>query len=851
MVAKSRYDFLGGYEHDTKGGVLHVANHHISPGKKQWTWGNGKFGRAWDRNLTDGDEAYVELMCGVYTDNQPDFSWIMPHEEKSFSQYFFPYHELGVVKNATREASINIDAGTDFFELRILTTSILNDCKIAVYKGDTVIFEDHYDASPTKIYSKKIKPDTDYNFKELSFKVLDNDGNELVSWAPEVSNINDIPLPAIAPMEPEKVESIEELFLIGQHIEQYRHATYNPLDYYNEALRRTPGDIRCNNAIGLWFLRNGMFEKAEGHFMRAIQTMSKYNSNPINGEPLFNLGLALKYLGRNEEAYDKFYKSTWNSSFKNAGFYHIAQLDLMNGKPDRALQHIEESLNKNYSDHKARHLKIIVLRKLNRYEEALQIARESLELDHFNFGALYEYYLLTGKSKDLDNFSHLIRGNIHNYIEYSLDYAMAGLFGDAMELMDHGIKNSESNYPIAYYYMGWFAHLAGKKETSEEWFKKARQQKPDYCFPHQIESAIALEVAICLDPSDARAYYYLGNLWYNARQYDKATKYWEKAIQYDQKFPTPFRNLALSYFNKSRNKEKALITMEKAFQLDKSDSRVFMELCQLYKLVNKDLIFRLKFFENHAELVEERDDLYLELVMLQNNLGNHQIAFDLLKRRKFKPWEGGEGKVINQYITSLIELSKECMLDGDYPKAIALLHQSRVFPVNLGEDRLFDTRDSEIDFWLGTAYRIAGNEKNASVHFIKASKGLGELGITMFYDDQPPEDLFYKGLALKALDNHDKSEEIFQNLISYGKKHINDHIKIDYFAISLPDLSIWDKDLDLHNHIHCRYITGLGLTGSGLIQDAENEYDIVLNLDKNHQGAIIHRIMIQQKSLFI
>ena len=53
---------------------MHVADHHVSPGKKQWTWGNREFGYAWDRKLTDADGPYIELMAGVYTDNQPDFS---------------------------------------------------------------------------------------------------------------------------------------------------------------------------------------------------------------------------------------------------------------------------------------------------------------------------------------------------------------------------------------------------------------------------------------------------------------------------------------------------------------------------------------------------------------------------------------------------------------------------------------------------------------------------------------------------------------------------------------------------------------------------------------------------------
>lgn len=104
MAIRSEYNFVGGYENDTQAGVLHVANHHISPGKKQWTWGNGDFGQAWDRNLTDADGPYIELMTGVYTDNQPDFSWLQPYEEKTFTQYFMPYRELGVVKTPPRNS---------------------------------------------------------------------------------------------------------------------------------------------------------------------------------------------------------------------------------------------------------------------------------------------------------------------------------------------------------------------------------------------------------------------------------------------------------------------------------------------------------------------------------------------------------------------------------------------------------------------------------------------------------------------------------------------------------------------------------------------------------------------------
>ena len=108
MAEKSQYDFVGAWCHDEDGGLLHVANHHIAPGKKQWSWGHSEFGQAWDKSLTDNNGPYIELMTGIFADNQPDFTWLDAYEEKRFEQYFLPYHSLGMVQNASRDAVIKL-----------------------------------------------------------------------------------------------------------------------------------------------------------------------------------------------------------------------------------------------------------------------------------------------------------------------------------------------------------------------------------------------------------------------------------------------------------------------------------------------------------------------------------------------------------------------------------------------------------------------------------------------------------------------------------------------------------------------------------------------------------------------
>ena len=136
MAARSDYDFVGAYDHEADAGLLHVADHHVAPGKKQWTWGNCEFGRAWDRNLTDDDGPYVELMTGVYTDNQPDFTWLDPYEEKSFVQNFLPYHSLGVVQNANTRLVLKAVRATHGVECGVYAVAPLAQARFRLSAKD-------------------------------------------------------------------------------------------------------------------------------------------------------------------------------------------------------------------------------------------------------------------------------------------------------------------------------------------------------------------------------------------------------------------------------------------------------------------------------------------------------------------------------------------------------------------------------------------------------------------------------------------------------------------------------------------------------------------------------------------
>ena len=853
MAINSDYDFVGGYEHDTQAGVLHVANHHVSPGKKQWTWGHSDFGVAWDRNLTDEDGPYIELMTGVFTDNQPDFSWLMPYEEKTFTQYFMPYRELGLVKNASKDLVVNIEKDNSNLVIKLFATSKQDGLKLTLFdSAGKSLLNEVIDVSPEKLYTSSIAVDKETTPENILFVLTNTAGYEVLRYEPVKNKKNEIPQPAKAALPPSAVSNNEQLFLTGQHLEQYRHATYSPVPYYEEALRRDAGDFRNNNALGAWYLRRGQFAKSEPYFRKAIATGTQRNPNPYDSEPYYNLGLALKYQGRYKEAYEAFYKATWSSAWQSSAFFSLAQLDLLQGEPASALTHAQQSLDRNMGNSKAWALKAAACNALQQHERALQVCVEGLQRDAFNLSLYVEQYKASealgnkaASRQALEQLQHHARGYVHNYIEYALDYMACGLYDDAIRLLQWYINyTSEPVYPMVWYYLGWLHYIRNDKEKATGYFAQAANADSNACFPNRLEDIAVLQLALTINSKDAKAPYYLANLWYDKRQYEEAIAKWELSTQRNATFPTVFRNLGIAYFNKRQDAAKALAMYEKAFALDTTDARVLMELDQLYKRLNKDVTERLQFLEKHLSVVNQRDDLYLERASLYNFSGQYEKAYQQIMDRKFHPWEGGEGKVSAQYVFSLTEIAKQCIRAKDYEKAIWRLQQAQEYPHNLGEGKLFGAQENDIFYWLGMGYLGLGDTAEAKEYFTKATNGLSQPTAAMFYNDQQPDKIFYQGMAWQQLGNKERASAIFNNLIEYGKAHREDEIKIDYFAVSLPNLLIFDDDLNTRNQLHCDYLSALGYLGLGNGVEAKECFERVLRNDNMHFGAKIHLAMV-------
>lgn len=855
MAAHSDYDFIGNFDENLDAGLLHVADHHISPGKKQWTWGNSDFGQAWDRNLTDEDGPYIELMTGVYADNQPDFTWLKPYEEKTFTQYFMPYKHVGRVKNATKDASVNIELCAGACLLKAYTSGPFENVTVKVTKGDDVLFCDLASLSPENIYDVSFTTDLE-TLTGCRVSLETENGQVLVSYTEEAPELVPTPEPAEPLLAPEALKSTEELYLAAAHLEQYRHATYAPEDYYLEGLKRDPSDIRLNNGYGLLLFRRGNFAESIGYFRKAIEKQTWKNPNPYCGESYFNLGLALVMTGDDDGAFDAFYKATWSYETQSSGYYQLACLSCKKGAYHDALAFAEQSLIRNWHNMKARTLKARILRALGEIretagqtagalgEERNTFLNESKKIDPLDMGIQYESAF--GGSADLHQWEISMRTPVHNYLELSLDYMKAGFYEDALFIL----SSCKEDAPMKYYYQGYVYALMGDNDNAKKCCVLGENADSSYCFPNRTDEVLILEHAIRVLESAPKAHYYLGCLFYDKKQAGKALAHWELSAKEGPRFGMVFRCLAIAYYNKEKDTEKALAAMQKALELAPGNFRFLLEYDQLSAKAGCSVEERLSLLEKNIELVEGRDALYIEYIALLNDTKQYGKALSCLTSHQFHPWEGGEGRVSTQYRYALTQKAIELIHKGDfdapensaanYDEAIALLEKTKVFPDNLGEGKLPNVQDTVADYYLGLAYEKKGETTKAREYFTLASTGLDEPGSVLYYNDQPSDTIFYQGLANEKLGNKDAARKCYHQLLAFGQRHIFDNVGYDYFAVSLPEIEVFPSNIKTRNDLYCRYLMALGHLGLGEKEKAREKFAGILKDSPDYQGAIQH-----------
>lgn len=814
MVCQTLADFFGGYDFKAGGGFVHIANRHIAPGKKQWTWGNEEFGLAWDRELTDTSGPYIELMAGVYTDNQPDFSYLLPGETKCFSQFWWPIQGIGVVHEANELAALHFEIRDDrMIDIGLNVSSHFVGVLKVSRNGETVA-NFMIDLSPGVVWQDMSTRFDGENVHELEIELRDAMGDLIMIYRPVVrSTLTQDRAQATEPPLPDEISSADELYFIAEHLELYRHPTRLPEPYLEACLKLDPLDARASLALGKLLLGRGLFADAVVRLKQAMTRLTARHPNPVTGEVHYHLGLAHLRMGHADTAYPLFHKAVWNYEWRSASYYQLATLNCAKGDFRTALKHLDDALSTNRDHNEARVLTALVQRRLGQDAAALETLAEALALDPLDQWAQHVLSLLDGDSQP---FLDSCRNDAQTVLDLVFDYADAGFHAEALELLElhHARPTAPSAVPnpmgrskMTHYVKAW---LSGDPAD----LVAARSQSPDYFFPSRPHEQIVLEWALAQPGADPLAAYGLGNLFYDRRRHQEALTLWEIAVTAPN--PQAHRNLGLARWNVSDDGEAARACLLRAIALDPTDARFISEYDQLRQKLNDPLADRLAYLEERRELVLTRDDTSVALAALYNLLDRPQDALDLLVVKRFHPWEGGEGAVLRQYTIAHIKLGRRALNEGLPAAALAHFQQAMDTPENLGEKYHPLQAKADVNYWLARALADLGRTTESTSHYEASAAECGDFTDSAVAEHSPLS--YYRGLSLRELGRDDEACDLFHALAEFGRSGFKSTAKIDFFATSLPNLLLFNESLqgrrDAENHLL------LALAHHGLGDDA-------------------------------
>ena len=659
FACASDYDFFGGYDHNKACGVVHIGDHHVSPGKKMFTWAYCQLSKSWENALTDTDGAYAELMAGSYSDNQPNFSWLAPYETKEFSQHWYPIFQIGVPTFANLNCAFRIDRENRCFKLQ--PTKVYQNATVRISGRDHVYFEETCNLAPNRIMHADI-----VELPEFVTVIVTADGKTVAEYTEK--RFNNLTMPDVITDMPSAADmnSADELYLAGVHVDQYRDPATSPDCYWKEALKRNVKHIPSLIAMAKYELNRYCLDYAERYAERAIEALTLFNERTQSGELYYTYGRILEAKGNTDQAYNYYYKAYWAADSVAKAMTRIAVIDIKRKNYEEAKRHAINALDYGRNNNLA--IACLAIAKKALCEDVADIIEKQLKVDRFD-------HMIKFISGQDDIYGAMASDAVQTCLDIAFDLAAMGRYQDVVKLLS-GLeeKRPDCRRKMLYYAIGYYKSLLC--EDAEQDYLKAKTAELGPCYPMRFEEMTILQDVIATT-NDTDAKILLGCLLYNKLHYAEAAALWEKCKDnYIAK-----RNLAVAYFSHLNRSQDALILMHEVLDSRPDDEQLLYETVVLMDKLNIAPTEKISIITRR---IVTRDDVLTELAKAYNQAFMPDQAIETLMSHDFVPCEGGEHAIADQYMFAYLVKGKTEYCKGNIETALDFYRKGQILPQSLG-----------------------------------------------------------------------------------------------------------------------------------------------------------------------
>jgi len=730
-------DYNGAYNYEEDNGTAHYASRYESPGKKFWTWGTAPSGAIWEDLLTDEDGQYIEVQAGRLL-TQGD-TWIFePHLIEEWDEWWYPLKNMHGFVKVNPDAALNLELRDEEIFIALNTTRVFKGAEVKLFRGERQIFSERLDISPEGFYKNEIPSRERRGIYTLEF--LDKYGQKIIDYTTEKPEISP---PELQPDFSMQENDLAEIIFLKGYYSMKLWDEEGAMYYFKKALEEDPEFSPALKWLGILYYKIGKTKEALDLFERVLER------NEDDHTARYYRTLSKIKLGIRQGTEEDLYMLSRRAAYRHVAPYLLAALEFEKENYRKAGELLRKALKNNPVDLKARVMLAASERHLNNKTEADTLIESALKEDPISPLVLLEKELLS-RGSELD----VLRADPEYYLEAAADYSEMNLTDDAIRVLEiYGENTNARDYPILYYYLGFFNDKLGSKEEAAAYFKKAATCSPDYVFPFRVETESVLKLALEYNPSDWKAQYYLGNLLVAKLRWEEGLEHFKNAAEFSPEFPVIYRNVGEIYWAKFKDYERAREMYEKAVSFAPYDYRLYVALDELYALTREHSA-RAKLYREAPSTVKKNFNYVLKRAQYYVDTGQYAKAFKILESNTFLPWEGWTG-AREVFVLAHLGRAYSYMTNGKYKKAINDFFEAMQYPENLGTGRPLHPLFTREYFFIGLCYEKMGNKQRAEKYINKVK--VETTGV-------PTVHSYYKALSLRKLGKGNEAERLLNEM---------------------------------------------------------------------------------------